>query len=419
VTKHLTRIDKIIERHLGEGVNTIPLNQAAEKFIDYRGISPNKTTSGIPLITARNVRKGYLDFSDIEYIPEQEYLNWMSRGEPKVGDVLITTEAPLGNTAMYPKSGRYALAQRMICIRPKQGVFHGDFLRHYFLSDAGKKQLEIRSTGSTAKGIKSSELRKISIPDLTYSEQKKIADSLSKWDNAMSITYELLESKKLLRKGIMQKLLTGERRFPEFNETWNEVKLGEVAKRVNKRNTVDEKNVLTISAQMGLVNQQKYYKKNVASNDLSTYYLLKKGDFAYNKSYSSGYPYGAIKRLELYDAGVVSSLYICFDLNHPKCDKDFFTHYFEAGMLNHGIYRIAQEGARNHGLLNISVHDFFDIKLNIPGLAEQKKIASTLNTINKELNILQQELAAIKTQKTGLMQQLLTGKKRLKVPEAA
>ncbi len=67
MTKHLTRIDKIIERHLGEGVNAIPLEQVAEKFIDYRGISPNKTTSGIPLITARNVRKGYLDFSDEKF----------------------------------------------------------------------------------------------------------------------------------------------------------------------------------------------------------------------------------------------------------------------------------------------------------------------------------------------------------------
>jgi len=248
-------------------------------------------------------------------------------------------------------------------------------------------------------------------------EQEKIHLHISNWDKAISIVSELIEKKSILKKGLMQQLLSGTLRFPEYKDDWGKFKLREITERVTRKNNIHNTNVLTISAQMGLVSQQEYYNKSVASKDLSTYYLLKKGDFAYNKSYSTGYPYGAIKRLDSYDAGVTSSLYICFEVSSPKCDKDFFAHFFEAGMLNHGIYRIAQEGARNHGLLNMSIHDFFNIEITIPNLQEQQKIATTLNIVDKELQILNQKLDALKKQKKGLMQQLLTGKIRVKIKD--
>ena len=141
---------------------------------------------------------------------------------------------------------------------------------------------------------------------------------------------------------------------------WKIVPLNKRFTRSTRKNKSGCENVLTISAQMGLVNQREFYDKDIASDDKSGYFLMKKGEFAYNKSYSTGYPYGAIKQLTKYDEGIVSPLYICFA---PKAGTNtvFYTQYFECGRYNREIYRVAQEGARNHGLLNVAVEDFFEV----------------------------------------------------------
>ncbi|MDB1934979.1 MAG: restriction endonuclease subunit S [Clostridium sp.] len=246
-------------------------------------------------------------------------------------------------------------------------------------------------------------------------EQKKIAEIISTWDLAIEKQEQLIEKKKEFKKGLMQRLLTGEVRFKEFKEEWKVVSLGSVFERVTQKNDIDCSNVLTISAQNGLVNQEEYFKKSVSSKDLSGYYLLRKGDFAYNKSYSNGYPLGAIKRLNDYEEGVVSPLYICFTAkeNISTC---FYEQYFESGALNNEIMKIAQEGARNHGLLNISVTEFFkDIKIVKPTIEEQNKIAEIFIQADKEIELLEKELEALKLQKKGLMQRLLTGEARVKI----
>ena len=149
----------------------------------------------------------------------------------------------------------------------------------------------------------------------------------------------------------------------KFGE-WKSIQLKDIAERIARKNKEENQNALTISAQMGLVNQQAYFSKQIASRDLSKYYLLHKGEYAYNKSYSAGYPMGAIKRLKLYEKGVVSTLYICFSLN-KQVNSDFFEQYVESGNLVPELEKIAQEGARNHGLLNISLQEFFEINLMI------------------------------------------------------
>ena len=200
------------------------------------------------------------------------------------------------------------------------------------------------------------------------------------------------------------------RRFSEFcdNEGWTKRRLGDIFERIKDRNVENNKNVLTISAQYGLVNQFEYFNKNVAATDITNYYLIKKGDFAYNKSRSQGYPYGAIKPLLLYEKGVVSTLYICFRLKkNSGYDTTFFQYYFETGIINSQISNIAQEGARNHGLLNISTEDFFNITLLIPPLSEQQKIAKAFLELDELIKASNEKLELLKAHKQGLMQQLL------------
>lgn len=189
---------------------------------------------------------------------------------------------------------------------------------------------------------------------------------------------------------------------------WDFVKLNTIFKRITTKNKECNKNVLTISAQKGLINQEKFFNKIVASKDNSNYYLLEKDDFAYNKSYSAGYPMGAIKKLEYYDKGIVSPLYVCFRLVDENSDKEFYKYYFEHNIFEKAISSIAQEGARNHGLLNVSISEFFDLAIFKPPLKEQQKIAKILSSVDAQIDGTDKLIEKFKELKKGLIQRLLT-----------
>ena len=164
--------------------------------------------------------------------------------------------------------------------------------------------------------------------------------------------------------------------------------------RVVRKNTNNESRLpLTISAQDGLVDQITYFNNRVASRDVSNYYLVYNGEFAYNKSTSDGYPFGAVKRLDWYEKGVLSTLYIVFALKHPeKDDSDFMTVFYDTDRWHRGVAERAAEGARNHGLLNISADDFFDIDTTMPeDKVEQEKIGRLLKKLDTLITLHQRE----------------------------
>ena len=176
-------------------------------------------------------------------------------------------------------------------------------------------------------------------------------------------------------------------RFADYTAEWQKFALSDFVTRITRRNKNNESSLpLTISAQFGLVDQITFFNKTIASVDLSGYYLLYNGDFAYNKSYSNDYAWGAVKRLDKYEKGCLSSLYFVFRPN-DTVDSDYLTHYFETTKWHKGISDIAGEGARNHGLLNMAVDDYFATKHYLPTLPEQRKIASFLNLISKRIEI--------------------------------
>ena len=193
------------------------------------------------------------------------------------------------------------------------------------------------------------------------------------------------------------------------------VLLADKFQRVTDKNNVGNTNVLTISAQHGLINQFEYYNHQYASENTSGYTLLHKGDFAYNKSYSDGYPWGATKRLERYESGVVSPLYICFAAKDGVC-ADFYSYYFESEPFYREIYKIAQEGARNHGLLNVATEDFFKIRIANPPLEEQRRIAEILGCCDRVIALKKELIAEKKKQKKALMQKLLNPNSDFRLP---
>ena len=195
-------------------------------------------------------------------------------------------------------------------------------------------------------------------------------------------------------------------RFPGFTEDWEQRKLCQITTRVTRKNGSQSDLPLTISAQDGLVDQRKYFNRQVASRDMSNYYLIKKGEFAYNKSYSEGYPFGAVKRLDYYDIGALSTLYILFEIT-DNISSDFIVSYYMTHLWYKEISKRAAEGARNHGLLNISTEDFFDSELNIPtSIEEQVKIGNFIKQFDKFITLHQRKLEHLNLKKKALLQKL-------------
>ena len=198
-------------------------------------------------------------------------------------------------------------------------------------------------------------------------------------------------------------------RFKGFTDPWEQRKLGDAFERVVRKNTNNESRLpLTISAQDGLVDQITYFNNRVASRDVSNYYLVYNGEFAYNKSTSDGYPFGAVKRLDWYEKGVLSTLYIVFALKHPeKDDSDFMTVFYDTDRWHRGVAERAAEGARNHGLLNISADDFFDIDTTMPeDKVEQEKIGRLLKKLDTLITLHQRKYEKLVNIKKSMLDKM-------------
>ena len=202
---------------------------------------------------------------------------------------------------------------------------------------------------------------------------------------------------------------------------WEKKTLGDIVERVTRKNRDNQTDVpLTISSLDGLVDQRDYFKKTVASKDMSGYFLLQNGEFAYNKSYSVGFDYGSIKRLDRYPCGALSTLYICFGLKpNVDIDSDYLTHYFDSQKWNSEVAAICAEGARNHGLLNVSTSDFFDINIMSPSLPEQRKISDFLSAVDAVIAAQQAEVDAWEQRKKGVMQKLFSQEVRFKADDGS
>ena len=183
-------------------------------------------------------------------------------------------------------------------------------------------------------------------------------------------------------------------RFAGFTDAWEQRKLSDMVERVTRKNeNLESELPLTISAQYGLIDQNEFFDKRIASRDVSGYYLLKKGEFAYNKSTSSDAPWGAVKRLDRYEMGVLSTLYIVFALKEDgNIDSDFLVSYYDTDCWHKGVQAIAAEGARNHGLLNITPADYFETVLTVPSdVKEQHQIGTFFAKLDTLITLHQRE----------------------------
>ena len=366
-------------------------------------------SDGIMFIRSQNVLNGKLSLDDVVYISEEEN-DRMKSTQIKANDVLINiTGASIGRCCKVPADFKNGNLNQHVCIiRPNKD--NSEFIMNYMISDKIQKQIFSFQAGGNREGLNFEQIKGMTIGMPSIQEQERIANFLTKVDRIIEKQDEKVKKLENYKKGMMQKIFSQEIRFKDENgeeyPEWNKEHLGNLVERVVRKNKGNISNrPLTISAKYGLVDQEEFFNKVVASSNLEGYYLLENGEFAYNKSYSNGYPFGAIKRLDKYDDGAVSTLYICFK---PKngLSSDFLCHYFESDMWHKEVAMVAVEGARNHGLLNISVGDFFDTIHKVPCKKEQIQIANFLNNISNLLYKEENKFKELQKWKKALLQQM-------------
>ncbi|MCD8290072.1 MAG: restriction endonuclease subunit S, partial [Prevotella sp.] len=247
----------------------------------------------------------------------------------------------------------------------------------------------------------------------TKIEQQIIAHFFNSLDSQIEVTSKKITMLRQLKEASLQSMFPAEGetvpkvRFKGFKGEWEKVKLSSVATRVTRKNTGLQTNTpVTISSVYGIVSQTSFFNNVVASSNLSGYYLIKKGEFAYNKSYSNGYPFGSVKRLENLEMGALSTLYIVFKLN-DDVSHDYVNCFFDTKLWHKEVATRAAEGARNHGLLNISAEDFLDIQIYLPtDIAEQQLIASFFRNLDRQINIYTQRLKLINRIKSACLEKM-------------
>ena len=317
------------------------------------------------------------------------------------GDFILTARVGANAGELYRHSGKVKISDNTVFIQGKPL----DFV-YYTLQNFNIKKL---SFGTGQPLVKASELKeqKIAMP-VSENERKQIGTYFYHLDHLITLLQRKCDETKKLKKYMLQKMFpqngmkVPEIRFEGFTEDWEQRKLGDLVERVTRKNyDLISELPLTISAQHGLIDQNEFFDKRVASKDVSGYYLIQNGEFAYNKSTSTDAPWGAIKRLDKYENGVLSTLYIVFAIKEKtEINSDFLVSYYTTNLWHKGIHEIAAEGARNHGLLNIAPIDFFNTRLIIPqDMEEQMKIGKYFSCLDSLITLHQRkcdELVKIK-----------------------
>lgn len=401
-------------------------------YVDYRGKTPSKKDAGRFLVTARNIKSGQIDYeTSQEFISENDYQLVMRRGLPKIGDILITTEAPLGSIAMINNED-IALAQRIIKYRVKENIINNYYLLYYLSSAKFQQILDLKSTGSTAKGIKGSVLHKLPIEFPPLPEQKAIAHILGLMDNLINKNDQLITQKELRKKWLMQNLLTGKKRLRGFDGKWKDVKLGNVFDFIKSysisRDGLTKSNVISSKYCIHYGDIHAFYESNfldfsrqakipqivdetqiISKND-----YLKDGDIIMADASEDYLGVGAaIEVLNLKNNIAVGGLHTIVLRGNPSIITNGFKSYvFSSEPVRNKLRKMAT-GTSVYSVTKTTLNNLI---INIPAsIKEQTAIAQVLQAADKEIELLKAKAAKLREQKKGMMQVLLTGKKRLKL----
>lgn len=334
----------------------------------------------------------------------------------KGGEVIIPGSGESSediSLAAMVKNGGVILGGDLNILKFNQKVNDPAFMSMAITYSPTRAELSSYSQGKTVVHLRNSEIAKGTIRYPNISEQNTIVNYVLSLDAQISASTSRLASLRQMKAASLQAMFPQEGetvpkvRFKGFDGEWKKVKLNTFAKRIMRKNSNLESTLaLTIASAYGLVSQAEYFNNLVVGSNIQNYYLLKKGEFAYNKSYSNGYPFGSVKRLDRYEQGILSTLYIVFSIDN-SVSSDYITHFFDTTLWHKEIAERAEEGARNHGLLNIATRDFFDIYIWMPdSVKEQQSIASFFTSLDRQIALHTQRLEKLKQIKAACLDKM-------------
>ena len=344
-------------------------------------------SSGVPFYRSSDVMAA-LNGTENEkaFISEELYekLSAVS-GKLEKGDVLVTGGGSVGKPYIVPNNEPlYTKDADLLWIKNNENL-DPYFVYTFFFSPTFTDYLNSVSHVGTIAHYTITQLGETPITLPCVSEQQKIGDYFRNLDFLITLHQ---------RECFSFDFGSRSAKVAQKTISWEQRKLSDMVERVTRKNeNLESELPLTISAQYGLIDQNEFFDKRIASRDVSGYYLLKKGEFAYNKSTSSDAPWGAVKRLDRYEMGVLSTLYIVFALKEDgNIDSDFLVSYYDTDCWHKGVQAIAAEGARNHGLLNITPADYFETVLTVPSdVKEQHQIGTFFAKLDTLITLHQRE----------------------------
>lgn len=420
-TSSLNASRKTKKTHIGEAPVEWSISKLDHVATIQTGIAKGKTgiknPVELPYLRVANVQDGYLDLREIKSIAVDR--SEVDRYRLKSGDVLLTEGGDLdklGRGCLWEGQVVPCLHQNHVfAVRTNPEVLLPSFFALQIAGPHGRRYfLGCAKQTTNLASINSSQLRNFPVFIPPLAEQSKISALVAVWEDAIVRVKKLIDAKKKLKQGLMQQIIKRRKRFEKHGSNrWRICALRDVFDRVLRPLNSDEPEVLSITARVGFVTQKEKFSRVIAGNTLERYILLKKGEFAYNKGNSKAYPQGCIYRLENFEQAAVPQVYICFTAKSSDIDAEFYKYYFESGLLNGQLMSIINTGVRNDGLLNLDAEDFLKIRIHVPPLKEQREVAKLFQTLDKEILCLQKEIEALRLQKKGLMQKLLTGKVRV------
>lgn len=360
------------------------------------------------------------DWTLERYFITKKYAQKLSGFKVEGGDIIVSCAGTIGEIYEIPMDAESGIInQALMKIKVYESIVDKKMFMILF-TNMIDNFTRVHSNGSAIKNIPPfSDLRSMEVLVPKMKEQKKISEHITNLDHLITLHQRKCDEMSELKKFMLQKMFpkNGEQfpeiRFNGFTEPWKQCKLEEITERVTRKNhNLESELPLTISAQYGLIDQNEFFDKRVASKDVSGYYLVRNGEFAYNKSTSSEAPWGAVKRLDCYEKGVLSTLYIVFRIvDESKTASDYIVTYYETDLWHKGVQAIAAEGARNHGLLNITPSDFFETTLMVPqDIDEQNRIGRYFKTLDHLITLHQRKCDEFKEIKKYMLQNMFPQK---------
>lgn len=335
------------------------------------------------------------------------------------GDIVFArTGATVGKSYLYnPKDGRLVFAGFLIRFSPDKNKIVPYYIKCLTETIGYHNWVSTISTRSGQPGINAQEYASFQFPLPPLAEQERIAELLGTWDKAIEMQKQLIDKLELRKKGLMQQLFpangdtTPQLRFPGFTEEWEEKKLGEVSDRITEKVGNMPLEPISVSANVGIISQKQRFGKDISGEQYKCYIHIKKGDYCYNRGNSKCFPQGCIYELRKFEAAAPNA-FISFRFRNSVIPH-FFNGYFDKNAHGKQLAQYITSGARSDGLLNLNAEDFFKIKFLVPSLSEQQKIADYLSSLDYEIQKMTEKRDKYIEEKQGLMQVLLTGKKRI------